>query len=321
MKRSQSYSSILHLIENEGIEHLVDLTKEEKEEIERRKQITKCKQEVEQLRKTIEEIKVYKNQWILAKYSRKIVISLHLISAIYIIAEKSLRVVNTSIYHTVSHQLTIGKLMSNWMKSKFEKSNALQNITQHVKNYHENVFKEYQEQRQRKYKHFFTRNNEESFLQYISSFFSNNSNVKYSLFDNVNSTAAMLSSLFAINYYPMNSNTTSSLKTTKLFGSTKFRTLIKLFGAETLQSALYLILVYWFSKQNVHKRVFALVCLCLLDIYLLIFKINKLKRLNRFQSILMWNLVLNIISLIAYLLAKQHVNTLTGYLEQQWLKD
>ncbi|KAF0982579.1 hypothetical protein FDP41_011509 [Naegleria fowleri] len=350
MKRSKSYSSVLNL---EHIQGLYELSEEEKQNIQRRKQIEHFKKEVKQLRRYVEEIKTFRDQWVWVKYARKVVMITHLITAVYIMAEKTLRVLNISLYRTVSHQLSFSQLMKSWMQNKFEQSNSLQNLKDALQKYHENVSRQYQEQKQRRseYLQYLASLPPESLnsqssstqgglLSYISSLFGSDSGarkVSTNILDFMDPSDGLTyfgdDGVFASFLKEADGNASafnsfSSLKTEhftntmtrSIFASQGFRAIARLFWKETLQSGSLIFLVYWFGKQNIRKRVFATILLFLFNVYMLVFDMHSGSS-ARFRTILRWNVIFNILSLVTFLLFKQHLNITTEYFDQRYLKD
>ena len=346
MKKSKSHSSLFQIENEEQIQGLISLTEEEKKEINRRRLIEYCKRDIQQLRGAIEEIKMHKNQWAFVKYARKIVMITHLITAVYILAEKSLRVLNTSLYRTVSHQLSFSQLMKSWMQNKFEQSNSLQNLKEVLENYHSNVYREYQEQERQKELFYKTPSKQlspqgtsiwSSVLDFITPTFSKNvySGIATNVLDYLDPMDSLSyfgdrgAYLEMMNDADINASSFNHMDNLKkehyknardLFASEGFKSIARLFWKETLQSGSLIFLVYWFGKQNIRKRVFATIMLFMFNIYVLVFNVHS-NSSKRFRTILRWNITFNLLSLIGFLLVKQHFNITTQYSDQKELVD
>ncbi|EFC41623.1 predicted protein [Naegleria gruberi] len=256
-----------------------------------------------------------------------------------------MRVLNTSLYRTVSHQLSFSQLMKSWMQSKF-KNSSLKNLKEFMKGYHENISRQYQDQKLKKKEH----------LQFLSQTdfspftFDMNSGGIMNIVGNIagffgaakQSTDRILKiidpsdSLYfgndgvmspMIDQIPDSSHAAfqnpdylkGDASIRELLQSRGFKSLVKLFGKETLQSGSLIFLVYWFGKHNIKKRVFATILLFLFNVYMLVFDTNTTR--DRFGSIIHWNIIFNLLSLTLFLLFKQHLNVTTGYSEQRFLDD
>ena len=346
MKKSKSFSTILG--NEEQIQGLYELSEEEKKIIQRRKQVENCKDEIKRLRQAIEEIREYKNQWVWVKYSRKVVMITHLITAVYIIAEKTMRVLNTSLYRTVSQQLSFSQLMKSWMQSKF-KNSSLKSLKEFVRGYHNSVSRQYQDQKQKKKEHLhylsqsnFSQIAEDVASVGLSSVFNSIAGLFGGNEGKSSNTLNFIDPADSLSYFgndgiksfvidqkldtgiPLSSyNLKSDPSTSELLNSRGFKSLVKLFGKETLQSGSLIFLVYWFGKHNIKKRVFATILLFLFNVYMLVFDSGSGTGSSRarFKTIIRWNVIFNLLSLTAFLLFKQHLNTTTDYSEQRYLQE